>query len=170
MSSPQVYAIGDTHFGHRKIVGFEPTFRPFATIEEHDAELVRRWNATVKPTDIVWHLGDVVFGRDAFKYLGQLNGRKRLIMGNHDTYPLHLYAEHFDRIQGAWEYDDCIMTHIPVHEGQLKRYEFNIHGHLHSKSLPDPHYICLSAEHTDLRPVLLRDAINRARVALRTKS
>jgi calcineurin-like phosphoesterase family protein len=35
----EVFFISDTHFGHRGIITFSGTkpFRPFATIEEHDA-------------------------------------------------------------------------------------------------------------------------------------
>ena len=41
----RVFIIADTHFGHKKICQFEAKTRSFATVEEHDAELVRRWNA-----------------------------------------------------------------------------------------------------------------------------
>lgn len=88
MSCNRVFAVSDTHFGHRKVIEFEPARAHFATIEEHDRELVERWNATVKPKDTVWHLGDVFFGgRDAHGILASLNGLKRLVLGNHDAYP-----------------------------------------------------------------------------------
>ena len=35
----------DTHWGHANILKYDN--RPFATIDEHDEELVRRWNAVV---------------------------------------------------------------------------------------------------------------------------
>ena len=56
----RVFVIADTHFGHKRVIEFEAAARPFATVEEHDAELVRRWNAVVKPKDTVWHVGDVL--------------------------------------------------------------------------------------------------------------
>lgn len=45
----ETFFIADTHFGHKGILNFSATkpFRLFDTIEEHDAELVRRWNAVV---------------------------------------------------------------------------------------------------------------------------
>lgn len=91
----KVYVIADTHFGHKKIIEFAQEYRPFKTIEEHDKELVRRWNSIVKHQDTVWHLGDVYFGKDNHQYLGQLNGLKRLVMGNHDHYPLTIYQQYF---------------------------------------------------------------------------
>lgn len=151
----KIFVISDTHFGHRKIVEFEKEHRPFATIEEHDAELVRRWNAVVGKKDTVWHLGDVLFGRDAFATLGKLNGIKKLVMGNHDRYPSALYLEHFNVVLGAAEVRGCILTHIPVHVSQFPRYKYNIHGHLHSKTMNDGRYINVSCEHTGLAPVLL---------------
>lgn len=152
------FLIGDTHFGHRKIIQFESAFRPFQTIEEHDEALVDRWNSVVKKHDTVWHLGDVLFGRHSFRHLGRLNGVKKLVMGNHDAYPSALYLEHFNRIVGVAEVAGCILTHIPVHESQFPRYRFNIHGHLHSRKLDDRRYICVSAEHHNLTPVAL-DAV-----------
>jgi calcineurin-like phosphoesterase family protein len=52
----RVFVIGDTHFGHKKITTFEAEARPFSSVADHDAELARRWNATVSKHDTVWHL------------------------------------------------------------------------------------------------------------------
>lgn len=152
----RVFATSDTHFGHRKVIEFESTHRPFKSIEEHDRELVARWNATVGKKNTVWHLGDVYLGgKDNHQILGELNGTKRLVLGNHDVYPLEIYQRYFSKIFGAAEYRHCILTHVPVHENQLHRYERNIHGHMHSKKLEDNRYICVSVEHTGLRPILM---------------
>ena len=151
----RIFVIGDTHFGHSNVIRFQSAHRPFQTIEEHDEALVERWNATVKPKDTVWHLGDVLFGQEAFKTLARLNGRKKLIMGNHDQYSTQSYLEYFDKCYGAAKVRDCILTHIPVHPSQFYRFKYNIHGHLHSSALDDRRYINVSAEHTGLAPVLL---------------
>lgn len=156
-SDRRVFVISDTHFGHKKILEFEPVARPFATIEEHDRELIARWNAVVRPTDTVWHLGDVYFGRDGHLAVAQLNGLKRLVLGNHDHYPLEIYQRYFTKIFGAAEHGGNILTHVPVHAGQLeRRYRRNIHGHLHGKKLDDPRYVCVSAEQIGLAPVLMK--------------
>lgn len=154
-----IFIIADTHFGHKKIIQFESARRQFETIEQHDAELVRRWNAVVGKKDTVWHLGDVLFGRESFKTLGLLNGVKKLVMGNHDRYPSSLYLEYFNQVVGAAELHGCILTHIPVHHEQFARYRANIHGHLHSNKINDPRYICVSAEHINLTPILLNDVL-----------
>lgn len=147
------FLIADTHIGHRKIIEFEPELRPFDTVAEHDEELVRRWNSVVNKKDTVWHLGDVLFGREAFNILGRLNGYKRLVLGNHDRYSMELYTEHFTSIHGSVELHGFVLTHIPVHPSQFTRYKGNIHGHLHSKKIDDPRYICVCAEHINLTPI-----------------
>jgi calcineurin-like phosphoesterase family protein len=153
--SGRIYVIADTHFGHKKICQFEPSFRPFSSVEEHDAALVRRWNSVVRSEDTVWHLGDVLFGKDSFEILSQLNGIKKLVMGNHDHYPTAEYLKHFNNVYGSVELKGCILTHIPVHPSQFYRYRANIHGHLHHNIIDDRRYICVSAEQSGLTPVLL---------------
>lgn len=74
----------DQHFGHNNIIGF--CGRPFAGVEEMNAELIRRWNAVVKPADTVYVLGDFALGRieETLAIVSQLAGRKILVVGNHD--------------------------------------------------------------------------------------
>ena len=162
----RVFVIADTHFGHKQVINFESEHRPFTTIQKHDAELVYRWNSVVNKKDTVWHLGDVLFGREAFATLGLLNGVKKLVMGNHDKYPSHLYLEHFNQIVGSVKLRDCILTHIPIHPDQFRRSKFNIHGHMHGNKLDDPRYINVSCENTGLAPILLDTAIYNAELFL----
>lgn len=164
----RIFIIADTHFGHKRIIEpeFEGKYRPFTSIQEHDDELVRRWNEAVNKNDTVWHLGDVLFGRDAFSTLSRLNGVKKLVLGNHDRYPIALYAEHFSQIFGAVKLRDCILTHIPVSDHQFHRFRLNIHGHLHSNVMADPRYVNVSAERQNLAPKLLDTVIHEAMEAL----
>jgi calcineurin-like phosphoesterase family protein len=90
-----------------------------------------------------------------------LHGLKRLVLGNHDHYPLAIYQQYFSKIYGAAEFAGCILTQVPVHPARLEtRYKRNLHGHMHSKRLPDIRYVCVSVEHTGLAPMLLDTAIN----------
>lgn len=160
----RIFVISDTHFGHKKICEFEQEHRKFSSVEEHDEELVYRWNHTVKPKDTVWHLGDVLFGLDAFETLKRLNGNKKLVLGNHDHYPIAKYAEHFSTILGSVKMRECVFTHIPVHVCQFSRFKANVHGHLHSRKLDDDRYINVSAEHTNLAPALLDKVLAHLKV------
>ncbi len=44
------------------------------------------WNAVVRPSDTIWHLGDFAFrsANSAESYLARLRGEKHLVWGNHD--------------------------------------------------------------------------------------
>lgn len=147
------FFIGDTHFSHKKIAEYEPCrLQLGATLEEHDEELVRRWNAKVTNNDTVYHLGDVAFG-DGLKYVQRLNGKKILIMGNHDKSGKAM-LNWFDDVHGALVYKKgYLLTHIPVSLKQAKRFAKNIHGHMHGNSMKHPFYCCVSAEHTNFAPI-----------------
>jgi calcineurin-like phosphoesterase family protein len=152
----ETFFIGDTHFGHRNILRFEgiKAHRDFFTIEEHDEEIVRRWNRIVCKGDIVWHLGDFAFSSSSITIAGRLNGMKKLVLGNHDHYPTEEYLKYFQKVYGAATLKGGILlTHIPVHPAQLERFKFNIHGHLHAYCLDDQRYINVSCEQINLTPV-----------------
>lgn len=172
----EIFFIGDTHFDHRGILSFSATkpFRQFATIEEHDAELIRRWNATVGKNDTVWHLGDFCFGKSNLEIAGQLNGNKRLVMGNHDIYAAADYMKYFTKIGGVFEYKGAVLSHVPVHPCQFPRFYMNIHGHLHTKrvmkpkrtiwgirEVPDPRYYNVSCEQINLTPIPYDEILNQ---------
>ena len=80
-----IFFTSDTHFCHNK--SFLYGDRGFSSIEEHDETLVERWNETVKPNDIVIHLGDMCLkdNEKAAEYIRQLNGITYWLLGNHDT-------------------------------------------------------------------------------------
>ena len=77
----------DLHIGHDNVIKFDN--RDFANVEEMNNELVRRWNAKVKPGDIVYVLGDFIWklqDDQVHKLLKKLNGQIILIKGNHDRF------------------------------------------------------------------------------------
>ena len=80
----KVFFTSDTHFGHSNIITW--CNRPFKDVSEMDEALIKNWNSTVGPDDVVYHLGDFAFGGSGFwkQILSRLNGKKYLIMGNHD--------------------------------------------------------------------------------------
>lgn len=173
---PSVFVTSDTHFGHLGVCKFMQAdgvtkLRPWNSPEEMDEEMVKRWNETVKPTDKVYHLGDVVINRKALNIMHRLNGDKVLIKGNHDIFRLDEYTQHFRDIRAYHVMNGMILSHIPVHESQLERFGTNIHGHTHSnrvmktshgkQNVIDPRYHCVCVEQTDFRPILFEDVIQR---------
>lgn len=83
----KTFFTSDHHFSHENIIRY--CKRPFSSVEEMNAEMIKAWNEIVKPEDFVWYLGDFSLWSGAVpKYLHLLNGEKHLISGNHDfTHP-----------------------------------------------------------------------------------
>jgi calcineurin-like phosphoesterase family protein len=147
--------------------------RPWDSAEEMDEEMIKRWNETVKPTDKVYHLGDVVINRKALGIMRRLNGDKVLIRGNHDIFKDDEYREHFRELRAYHVMDGMILSHIPLHPESLGRFGVNIHGHTHAnrvmmtgfKGKPtdiiDTRYHCVCVEQTDFRPILFEEVIAR---------
>lgn len=84
-SKQNIWFTSDTHFGHQNIIHF--CKRPFSSIEEMDITLIENWNNKVSPNDIIFHLGDFAFApTNRWKeLLTILNGKKYLVLGNHDV-------------------------------------------------------------------------------------
>ena len=80
-----IFFTSDLHFGHKNIIN--SCKRPFETIEEMDETLIKNWNSRVKNGDIVYIIGDLFWGKKPAKaYIPRLNGKKILIVGNHDSW------------------------------------------------------------------------------------
>ena len=140
---PTAWFISDTHFGHKNIITFKDNdgklIRPFSSVEEMDEVMVNNWNSVVKPEDRVYHLGDVVINRKCLPIMNRLNGRKKLIRGNHDLFHLKDYTPYFEDVYGIYVLKDMILTHVPVHPDCLThRFGTNVHGHLHSNVVTKP--------------------------------
>lgn len=131
--------------------------------------MVENWNKVVRPVDKIYHLGDVVINRKSLPILGRLNGKKRLVRGNHDIFKTADYLPYFDEIYGIRVFSDLgvVLTHVPIHPESLERWKYNIHGHLHANKVPDPknrfrpdpRYICVSVEQINYTPVELESLL-----------
>ena len=138
-----IYFTGDTHFQHRNILNLG-NGRPFQTIEEHDAELIKRWNARVTPDDVVFHLGDFNYksSNDADFFLKKLNGKKFLIIGNHDNQDT-ITADGWEVVLPYQELElnneKITLCHYPIEEWNgYFRNAWMLHGHVHgmTKTVP----------------------------------
>jgi calcineurin-like phosphoesterase family protein len=180
----------DTHFGHARIIDL--CGRPFSSVEEMDAELVRRWNATVGPRDTVIHLGDVALGTFArsIALVGRLNGHKILIPGNHDrvsSVNKTSYRDRFwdqycavfeeiwpERVDYVIEDRSIQLSHYPYvgdsHDGERFSHlrptddgRLLIHGHVHQKWRQDERQINVGVDVWDYFPVPVATVIGLAK-------
>jgi calcineurin-like phosphoesterase family protein len=165
-----IWIISDTHFGHHNMacVFTRPDgtpIRPFVSAEEMDETIIANWNAVVRPSDHIWHLGDVAMSQSAMhKVMPRLVGHKRLVRGNHDIFKTATYLKAgFEEIRGCSVIAGLIFTHIPIHDRCLGRFGANVHGHTHEQADFSPRHLNVCVEHTDYRPITLEEV--KARVA-----
>ena len=167
----KVFFTSDLHFGHENVLRFDN--RPFASVEEMDAELVRRWNEKVGKGDLVYVLGDLIWksrNGDAHNLIRSLNGQIILIKGNHDRF-LH-NAQAKAALAGIKDYDDICVT---LEDGSVRRCIlshyfipfYNGHRHRAARSGPrcrlqPPPYWCRPAT----APAGCRQAPDRATCAV----
>jgi len=158
----EIFFISDTHFNHKNIINLSRIRREkFNNIEEHDEALIENWNKVIRKRDTVWHLGDVLFGKKTFEILTRLNGIKKLIKGNHDTYNAKKYLEYFNDVCGVVQFKkDFLLSHVPViHSGE--RWKVNIHGHLHEMCLNSELHFCVNVEEIDFKPISFEEIKQR---------
>jgi len=138
------------------------------------------YNKPYVPEDI--QNGDM---KDCEKILSRLNGKKRLILGNHDVGKLKYLQPYFQKIDGVRNLNikgfKFIMSHIPLHFDCVDKFGINIHGHLHNNiikdtdiitakvpdkrglystdiiEIEDKNYFNVSVERTDYKPINLEE-------------
>ena len=156
----KIFVIGCTHFGDSRILEYKDRsgklIRPgFSSIKEMDKMLLDNWNSVVSEQDIVYHLGDVYAGTT--DVLEQLNGRKRLVLGNHDNGKDKRLWNVFQKITSDRMFPDSnvLLSHaprlIPVHG----KWEFNVHAHIHQNRSASDYHINVSSEAVNFTPVEL---------------
>lgn len=169
--SREIWLISDTHFMHRNILNFTDSETGellrgarFSSIEEHDETIRDNWNKKVKKDDIVYHLGDVMIGpKDQWgKLYHSLNGRKRLIVGNHDD--IKYMCGFFQKVQMWRMFPEfgLLLTHVPIDPSGLHRYNdgsmlTNVHGHIHHHKSPTKHHVNVSCEAIDYTPINIEE-------------
>lgn len=165
-----LYFTADPHFGHANIIAH--CRRPFADATAMGETLVANWNRRVGADDEAWVLGDFAFRCPPDKvaeYFHRLNGRKHLIVGNHDSpstlalpwaappspyHELHLLL--------AGKRTRIVLCHYALRVwNQSRRGALHLYGHSHHR-LPDTSQSCdVGVDGWDFHPVTLDEAVTR---------
>lgn len=140
------YFISDLHFGHENVLAFDN--RPFKTIEEHDALIIKKWNDKIELDDDVYILGDISWynATKTIEIFRSLNGNKHLIIGNHDHKLLKnqelrsLFMEITDykelylpKVDDQKKSNGIVLSHYPIPCFNNHYYGwFHLYGHVHS--------------------------------------
>lgn len=171
----KIFIVSDTHFGHDREFVYGP--RGFSSVQEHDEEIIRRWNEVVGPEDIVYHLGDVMLGdnQHGLDCVRRLNGHIKLIRGNHDTdarWKLYATLPNVECIGWAevikYRKYQFYLSHHPTMTSNLEKAPYlrmhliNLFGHTHQNKRfynDTPFMFHAGLDSNNCTPVLLDDAI-----------
>jgi len=169
-----IFFTADLHFGHANII--KHCSRPFLSVEEMDAVLIENWNAIVKPTDTVYIVGDMFFRNavSADDYLQRLNGKKHLLLGNHDKDWIKKadMARHFGSVERMIEFSDgahkITLCHYPLMTwNSVAKGAYMIRGHIHNNTDADyftlirnmPNLLNAGVEINNYRPVSFNELL-----------
>ena len=154
ITNPQIWFTSDNHIHHRNILKHCPERQNICSAkDENDVEawdkwMIDKWNSTIGKKDIVYILGDFIFGsqESAKKVLDKLHGKKFLILGNHDK-GVDKLENYFEQItqqklvtfkKSNFDFLDedfqVFMCHYPMVTWASKHYGvINAHGHCHGR-------------------------------------
>jgi calcineurin-like phosphoesterase family protein len=143
-----VFFISDFHIGHSNVIKFDN--RPFLDkygnpdLQAMYKTIIANWNDVVKTNDIVFYLGDLVFGRPetANELIWALNGKIHFVMGNHDEYKDIVELKRFETvndlvdltIKGDPNHKELFfqLLHYPIFSHRNASHGwYHIHGHCH---------------------------------------
>ncbi len=159
-----IFFISDTHFDHTNIIRY--CKRPFKSTSEMNNAMLSNWNNTIKKEDIVFFLGDLIFGRGSREvdyWLKQLNGKIYFVSGNHEK--KSKIIEYYDKLIIKYKGKKFLLVHDP--ENTSKDWnDWVIAGHHHNnkpKEFPlvnkKNKTVNVSVELIDYKPLLFDDLL-----------
>ena len=170
-----IWFTSDLHLGHNK--DFVVQARGFETIEEMNAEIIRRWNERISADDDVYVLGDLILGDvDAgIALIATLNGKLHIMRGNHDTdKKVEKYLELPNIVEVKYadilQYGKAVfwMSHYPTitanydDDKPWAKHLINLFGHTHQKAKfynDIPFMFHVGMDSNNNTPILLDDII-----------
>ena len=176
--SDDIFIIGDCHFFHKNIIKY--CNRPWHTldsngniiisdddIEKMNYDMIQKWNSTISNKSIVYINGDFCFGskNKVLSIVSKLNGRKRIILGNHDKLKISQYYDiGFERV---YDYPILIKQFILISHAPLEWINdsmpyANIYAHVHNSPIYKDftsNTFCSSVERINYTPKSLTSII-----------
>ena len=144
-----IFYTSDLHLSHARII--ELCSRPFKGPRDMDATIIHRWNEKVRSKDKVFINGDFSLRKHGYSewyegLLKKLNGRKILILGNHDYLKPFDYVDMgFESVHTSFLMEDkkIFIAHDPALAVCMPPGWKMICGHIHNsfKMLTDPNLI-----------------------------
>lgn len=144
----EVFILSDHHLFHENVMNFKKDdgskYRPFWSLEEMHEVIVEKHNSIVKPGDHFYFGGDVTFklNKEFNEIMRRMNGKKRLIVGNHDRFLTNThFTQHFEKIMlwRGFKEQGFVFSHFPLKEGHFRDGNWNAHGHTHWNMVEGPY-------------------------------
>lgn len=165
-----MFFTADQHYGHQGVIDFVD--RPFSSVSDMDDMMIWKHNERVSRSDDVYMLGDFSISHD-LKYLrkifDKLNGRKHLIIGNHEkksALKLNWSSKpsHFKKIKDD-EGRVIVLSHYSQRswDGMYKG-AFHFYGHTHGRLQGIGRSTDVGVDAWDFGPVTAAEAIERMMV------
>lgn len=127
-----VFFTSDLHLGHDMAAQLRGFFGGGTAVLEHDHTIISMLQMQLDKRTVLYVLGDVAMDPKRLPMIQQLPGRKILVRGNHDEYPLmHYLAAGFEEVHGLMRYKQLWLSHPPIHPQEMYRAKANVHGHIH---------------------------------------
>jgi calcineurin-like phosphoesterase family protein len=164
------YFTADNHFSHHNII--EICNRPFKNIHKMENVLIDRYNERVTNNDTCYFIGDFYWGRNVIeleRIVKRLNGKKHLILGNHDKLnPFDYVNAGFLSVHTALDLslefhkegdrirNNFILCHDPC-AAITNKNRIWIGGHLHNLTKAMGNFINAGVDVWDYKPVSLEE-------------
>lgn len=145
--SNEIFFTADLHLGHDSIR--RHCNRPWSNVDEMDQAIIKNWNNTVPKTGTTYLLGDFAMPRkipgvESMKkyrsYFHALNGKKILILGNHDSMSQEVYNLFTDvqqMMEPKIDGEKVFLCHYPMRSWNGSFHgRLSLYGHTHSR-LPE---------------------------------
>lgn len=158
-----LYSSGDFHYNHGNIIKY--TNRPFDSIEEHDEELIRKWNEKVPKKSTVVFNGDFCFGSETlFKQTAErLNGNIIWVWGNHDK-PMPKNFQRYDVVEFAYQGNYFFCSHYAHRVWNLSHHgSIHLYGHSHGSLEDDKNALSMDVGidcHPNHEPFSVEEILN----------
>jgi len=143
----------DEHYGHAAAIKYNN--RPFASVEEMDAGLIRKFNEVVSAHDTTIHAGDFCWlnkKKNVYEtYVKKLNGNHLLLVGSHDHWQpdsaKYIWRKRIDGIL-------VVVGHYAMRTWECSHYNsWQLFGHSHGRLVLESKQYDVGVDNNNYYPV-----------------
>ena len=142
--SQNIFFTSDYHFNHGGILetgerkGCLKWRTQFNSVEEMNEKIIEIHNSIVKPTDVVYDLGDFIWRGNPNPFIERLNGYFYMVKGNHDHKAKYTHKKVQHVVDGYYNIQIQKQDLTICHFGMLSwnrsfHGAWHLHGHTHER-------------------------------------